>query len=152
MLSGAASGALASTGFGVGVMIAGNAAISMAKNATNQFIENGGFKNFDVVDMVFDGVIGGISGAIGGHGKGSKHLTKLGGQVLNRTTSTASHQGFKAAAKELSKASKYYIKNTWNLFYWPFIKGLGRDALQSASVSIVTSNGMKSIYKKVAFY
>ena len=152
MLSGAASGALASTGFGVGVMIAGNAAISMAENATNQFIENGGFKNFDVGDMVFDGVIGGISGAIGGHGKGSKHLTKLGGQVLNRTTSTASHQGFKAAAKELSKASKYYIKNTLNLFYRPFVKGIRKDVLQSIAVSIVTSNGMKSIYKKVVFY
>jgi len=152
MLSGAASGALASTGFGVGVMIAGNAAISMAENATNQFIENGGFKNFDVGDMVFDGVIGGISGAIGGHGKGSKHLTKLGGQVLNRTTSTASHQGFRAAAKELLKASKYYIKNTWNLFYKPFFKGFGKDTVQSFVVSMAASDGMKSLYRKVVFY
>ncbi len=152
MLSGAASGALASTGFGVGVMIAGNAAISMAENATNQFIQNGGFKNFDVGDMVLDGVIGGISGAVGGPGKGSKHLTKLGGQVLNRTTSTASHQGFKAATKELSKASKYYIKNSWNLFYKPLFKGLGRDTVQSFVVSMAASDGMKSLYKEVMFY
>ena len=152
MLSGAASGALASTGFGIGVMIAGNTAISMAENATNQFIENGGFKNFDVGDMVFDGVIGGISGAVGGAGKGSKHLTKLGGQVLNRTTSTASHQGFKAATKELSKASKYYIKSTWKLYYKPFFRGLGRDVKQSLSVSIVTTDGMKSLYKEVMLY
>ena len=93
-----------------------------------------------------------IIGAVGGAGKGSKHLTKLGGQVLNRTTSTASHQGFKAATKELSKASKYYIKSTWKLYYKPFFRGLGRDVIQSLSVSIVTTDGMKSLYKEVMLY
>ena len=34
--------------------------------------------------IVVDGVIGGISGALGGAGKGSKHLTNLGKQTVKR--------------------------------------------------------------------
>ena len=73
MLAGAASGALASTGVGIVGMVAGNAAISMAENAADQVIENKGFNNFDVGDMLIDGAIGGVSGALGGAGKGTKH-------------------------------------------------------------------------------
>ena len=45
-----------------------------------------------------------------------------------------------------------YIKNTWNLFYRPFFKGLGKDTVQSCVVSMAASDGMKSLYRKVVFY
>ena len=69
-LSGAASGLLAASGVGIVGSVVGNAAISMASNATNQIIENKGFNNFDVGDMLADGAIGGIAGAVGGAGMG----------------------------------------------------------------------------------
>lgn len=50
--------------------MAGNAAISMAGNATNQVIMNKGFDNFDFGDMLADGLIGGVAGAAGGRGMG----------------------------------------------------------------------------------
>ena len=43
----------------------------MVVNATTQIVENKGFDNFDVGDMLIDGTIGGISGAVGGAGYGS---------------------------------------------------------------------------------
>jgi len=55
---GAASGALAATGVGLIGQIAGNAAISMAGNATDQVIKNKGFRNFDARSMVVDGANG----------------------------------------------------------------------------------------------
>ena len=56
-LSGAASGALSATGIGIVGAIAGNAAISMGENMINQITDNGGFEDFDVADMVTDGII-----------------------------------------------------------------------------------------------
>ena len=93
-------------------MIAGSAAISMAENAVNQVIENKGFNDFDVGDMLIDGAIGGISGAIGGPGNGSKHLTNLGKQTVKRTFNAFKHKGIKAGFSELGEAFIYYGKNT----------------------------------------
>ena len=83
-LTGAASGALAASGVELVVSVVGNAAISMAGNATNQVIKNEGFDNFDVGDMLLDGAIGAIAGRVGGKGMGkyvnlktlNKNLTK----------------------------------------------------------------------------
>ena len=72
--TGAASGVLAASGVGMVGSIAGNAAISMAGNAADQVIKNGGFENFDVDDMLMDGAIGGLSGVIGGKGANGKNL------------------------------------------------------------------------------
>ena len=147
MLAGAASGALAATGVGMVGMIVGNAAISMAENATNQIIENKGFNNFDVGDMAIDGVIGGISGAIGGAGKGSKHLTNLGKQTVKRTANTTIHKGFKAGVKEAGKAFAYYGKNTKS-FYKPLFKGIVKDVISATGTS-VASDYMKKQYRRI---
>ena len=106
MLSGAASGALACTGIGALGMIAANASIAMAENAVNQVVAKG-FTNFDVEDMLIDGTIGGISGAIGGPGKGSKHLTNLGKQSIKRSVNAFKNKGLKAGIKETGKALLY---------------------------------------------
>ena len=145
MLSGAASGALASTGVGLAGMIAGNAAISMAENATNQVIENRGFNNFDVGDMVVDGVIGGISGAISGAGKGSKYLTNLGKQTVNRTVNTITHRGLKAGLQDAAKAFAYYGKNSAK-YYLNFVRGIPTDFVSSVGTSLASSDYMKCKY------
>ena len=145
MLSGAASGALASTGVGVGVMIAGNAGISMAENAANQIISNNGFDKFDVGDMMVDGVIGGIAGGIGGAGKGTKHLNNLGKQTVKRTVNTTANKGFRAGFKEAGKAFSYYAKNT-KYFYDPFARGLWKDGLTTIGTTIASSGYMKYQY------
>ena len=148
MLAGAASGALASTGVGLVGMIAGNAAISMAENTTNQIIANKGFNNFDVGDMVTDGVIGGISGGIGGVGRGSKHLTNLGKQTVKRTINATVNKGVKAGMKEARKAFAYDGKNT-RKYYKSFLKGLPRDFLSTVGTTIASSNYMKYQYQRL---
>ena len=85
MLAGGTSGILAATSAGLSAIVLGNAAISMAENASNQIAENGGLKGFDVTDMLYDGAIGAAAGAVGGPGSGSKHLTNLGKQTISRT-------------------------------------------------------------------
>ena len=54
---------LAASGVGLVGAVVGNAAISVAGNVTNQVIKNKGFNNFDVGDMIVDGVIGAVAGA-----------------------------------------------------------------------------------------
>ena len=148
MLSGAASGALASTGVGIAGMVTGNAAISMAENATNQVIENKGFNNFDVGDMLIDGAIGGVSGALGGAGKGSKHLTNLGKQTVKRTFNATTNRGLKAGLKEAGKAFAYYGKNSAK-YYKAFVKGLPSDFFTAVGTTIISSSYMKYQYRRV---
>ena len=149
MLAGAASGALAATGVGIIGMIAGNAAISMAENAANQVIENKGFDNFDVGDMLFDGAIGGISGALGGAGKGSKHLTNLGKQTVKRTYNDTANKGLKAGVKEAGKAFAYYIKNSSSYYLDYFKRGLPGDLFSTVVTTIAKSKYMKYQYHQI---
>ena len=135
ILSGAASGALASTGVGIGVMIIGNASISMAENAANQIIANKGFENFDAVSVMIDGVAGGISGAIGGAGTGSKHLTNLGKQTVKRSVKTTVHKGIKAGIRGTKKAFVYYSKNTVK-YFGAFRRNLLPDIARSSAISL----------------
>ena len=146
VLSCMASGALAATGVGIVGSIMGNAAISMAENATNQIIENKGFKKFDVGDMLIDGAVGAASGAIGGAGKGNKHLTKLGKQTVKRTYNEASHKGLKAGVKEATKAASYYAKNT-NAYYIKYAQSLPYDFMSIAEASFVACSPMKRRYR-----
>ena len=148
MLAGAASGALAATGVGIVGIIAGNAGISMAENATNQVIENKGFNNFDIGDMLIDGVIGGVSGAIGGPGKGTKHLTNLGKRTIKRTFNSITNRGVKAGLREAGKALTYYVKNSAN-YYKSFLKGLPADFITTVGVTIASSDYMKYQYNRI---
>ena len=98
---GLVSGALAASGVGLGASILGNTAISMAQNAANQAIDNGGLKSFDVGDMVIDGFIGGISAIPGG--KGMKNTVKL--DTLNKRLTKKLFSGSAQVAKQ---GIKYY--------------------------------------------
>ena len=148
MLAGAASGALAATGVGIAGMVAGNTAISMAENAANQVIENKGFNDFDVGDMLIDGAIGCISGAVGGAGKGTKHLTNLGKQTVKRTFNATKNGGLKTGLKEVGKAFAYYGKNSYK-YYKIFVEDLPYDLLSTVVTTIVSSNYMKYQYRRV---
>ena len=148
MLSGGASGALAATGVGVARIIAGNSVISIAENAANQVVENGGFNNFDAGDMLIDGAIGGISGALGGAGNGTKHLNYFGKQTVKRTYNATVHKGLKAGIKEARKAFTYYGKNTAK-YYKNFIYGLRDDVLMTVGTAIVSSDYMKHQYRNL---
>ena len=148
VFAGAASGLLASTGVGVIGMAVGNAAISMAENATNQIIANKGFSGFDVADMAVDGVIGGIAGAIGGKQTGTKHLNYLGKQTVKRTVKTTMKKGIKSGLTEARKAFSYYGKNTQK-YYKDFRRGLIVDALSTIGTTIATSNYMKCQYQRL---
>ena len=148
MLAGAASGALASTGVGIVGMVAGNAVISMAENATNQIIENGGFNNFDIEAMLIDGAIGGIFGALGGTGKGTKQLMNLGKQTVKRTFNATTHKGLKAGLKEAGKAFAYYGKSTTK-YYKKFWRDIGKDVILSIGTAVVFSDYMKHQYYRI---
>ena len=119
-LSGGISGALACTGIGFGASVAINTALSSGESILTQGMKNG-FKNINYGEVLLDGAIGGITAAIGGKGKGTKHLNNLGKQTVKRTTNAFTHKGAKAAAKEAGKAFTYYAKNTVN-FYSKFVK------------------------------
>ena len=137
IIAGAASGALAATGVGVVGMALGNAGISMAQNAADQVIENGGFNDFDVGDMLYDGAVGGVMGAMGGPGKGSKNLTNLGKQTIKRTFNETTHKGIRAGIKEAGKAFAYYGKNT-RQYYKEFFRHTPSDLASSVRSSITS--------------
>ena len=126
-LSGVASGALASTGVTLGGMIAGNIMISTVESISSQLINDG---EINVGEVIYDAAIGGTSAAIGGPGKGSKHLTNLGKQSVKRTYNTAVHKGVKQAVNEGKKAVSYYKKNT-EQYYKNYKKGIPYDFVGS---------------------
>ena len=136
MLAGAASGALTATGVGIAGIAAGNAAISMAESTASQVAENGGFNNFNVADMLIDGVIGGISGATGGHGTGSKHMTRLGVQTLRRTFKSTG--GIIAGFKTFLKSLVYYGKNTTK-YYRAFFRDVPVNLVSTIGTNIASS-------------
>ena len=94
-VAGAASGALAASGAGVIVQAVAGAGIAMASNAGQQVnkIAKGHQKGFDVGDMLIDGAIGFVSGALGGDG--------------------ASHGNAKNIMKEGKRLVGHIGKSTW---------------------------------------
>ena len=148
VVSGAASGALAASGAGLFTVIAGSAAIGMAENAANQVIDNKGFSNFDTGDMLIDGTISGAFGAMGGAGKGCKHLTKLGTQSIKRSFNAFKCSGLKSGLAESRKALAYYQKNTVK-YYKKFWKGLGSNLISSTFEKGLSSDYAKTHYRGI---
>lgn len=134
-LSGAATGALACTGWGLGALVAANVGISVVENAASQLVENKGFKSFNVKDMLIDGAIGGATAAIGGKGLGNKHLNNLGKQTVKRTARETASNGFRSGMKEARKAFAYYGKNTAK-YYKTFFKETIKDVAISSSTAL----------------
>ena len=117
--TGALSGALAATGVGAIGQALGNAGISMLGNATTQISEKG-FRDFDKADMLMDGAIGFVAGAISGAGcsrfgngeSGFKNMCKMGKSTVKRTVQELSHNGIAAYGREAQKAATYYLTST----------------------------------------
>lgn len=128
---GLVSGALAASGVGLGASILGNTAISMAQNAANQAIDNGGLKSFDVGDMVIDGFIGGISAIPGG--KGMKNTVKL--DTLNKRLTKKFFSGSAQVAKQ---GIKYYYSQTKTLYKEYLIKPILKSAATAKILSSIT--------------
>ena len=137
MATGFVGGALAASGVGLLGVIAGNATTAMAVNATSQLINNKGISNFNTEDVVAEGVIGGVSGALGGAGKGTKHLMKLGKQTIKRAANVAVNKGIKPLIKELPKIASYYGKSSRH-FYEPLVKGALPDLFVSTGYTFGT--------------
>ncbi len=137
ILAGAASGFVSSVA-GPVLSVVGNAAVSMAENAINQVVDNKGFNDFNVGDMLIDGVIGGVSSAIGGKIDVGieKQAANLGKQAVNRTVNTLKHKGIKPALKEGAKAFSYYNKNTVS-YYTSVGKNMFREGIISFFSKIV---------------
>ena len=136
-LTGAASGALAATGVGVFGSIVGNAGISMVGNATTQIVENKGFDNFDVGDMLIDGTIGGISGAVGGAGYGSKHLKTASKQLTKRITNEVVHHGVDTVIREAKKAVTYYVKSVGGMLKRGIVDGIIKPTVVGYAISTI---------------
>ena len=128
---GLVSGALAASGVGLGASILGKTAISMAQNAANQAIDNGGLKSFDVGDMVIDGFIGGISAIPGG--KGMKNTVKL--DTLNKRLTKKLFSGSAQVAKQ---GIKYYYSQTKTLYKEYLIKPILKSAATAKILSSIT--------------
>ena len=120
-VTGALGGALTASGAGIGLQIAGSAAIAAAGNAADQIrgIANGSEDSFDVGSMMLDAFVGGICGAISGPGAsavpgsgGQKQMINLGKATVKRTVNATKHGGLKKGVQEAIKAAKYYRKST----------------------------------------
>lgn len=133
--TGAASGLLAASGVGLIGSIAGNAAISMAGNATNQVVKNKGFNNFDVDDMLIDGVIGGVAGAVGGSEIGkSVNLSTLNKNLTKKV--------FSGSTQVAKRGAKYYLSQTKTLYKKFLIEPMFKAGAVSA-----TSLGVKGLLR-----
>ncbi len=130
MATGVASGLLAASGVGLIGSIAGNAAISMAGNATNQVVKNNGFNNFDVGDMVIDGIIGGVAGAAGGSGMGKSANIS----TLNRNLTKKVFSGSTQVARQ---GAKYYLSQTKYLYKEFLVKPMLKAGAASAISFVV---------------
>ena len=98
--------------------------------------------------MLIDGAIGGALGAVGGAGKGTKHLMNLGTQSVNRTFNVVANRGFKAGLKEAGKALAYYGKSSAK-YYKEFAKGLPSDVISTVAATIASSSYMKYQYRHI---
>lgn len=97
---------------------------------------------------IIDGAIGGVSGALGGAGEGTKHLTNLGIQTVKRTFNATTHCGLKAGLKEAGKAFAYYGKNT-SKYYVKYVRELWQDVISSIGTTIASSDYMKHQYGRM---
>ena len=115
---GAISGALSASGIGVLGQVIGNAAISAVSNIATQVSEyhSGRRQTFSEKELIVDTVWGGVSGLISGSGVtkdfGQKHMVNLGKQTLSKTGNKLVKKGLSAYVKETGKQASFYYKST----------------------------------------
>ena len=116
-VSGAISGGFAASGIPVKGQVIANAIIGGASSAADTYATRD--KNTNawtyVKNTLIGAGIGALSGKIGGNGAGSRHL-RTSAARLGKRVSKAVHSigktGFRAAAREIKKATKYYASQT----------------------------------------
>ena len=121
-LFGAASGALAATGYGKLVQITGGALLSGAESIVSQAHEKGGIKNVNAGRVLIDMVMGGIGSRGNGTGKANAaFLDSQASRGIKRIKNAFDNGGFRNGCSELLKAGKYYLSQTATIFYKPLI-------------------------------
>ena len=114
---GAASGALAATGFGVVTQIAGGALLAGAENAIDQGRDKG-FGNIDYGEVAVSAAIGGVSSRSNGISKAtSNHLYKQASVATKRISNSIKYDTLRNVGKTALSAGKYYLSQTKSLFY-----------------------------------
>lgn len=129
---GAASGALAATGFGTVVQVAGGAALAGGENIIEQGREKG-FDNIDYVEVAYETVVGGVSSRTNGLDKATKnYMYKYASNAKKQIVSDVKHNGVKVLGKSVASNGKYYFAHTSTLFYKPLMRD-AKDSLNDAA-------------------
>ena len=110
-LSGAVSGAVASTGIGLIGQIGINAGIGAATYVADSYVSG---EEITVEGIILNGVAGGISGAIGGKGANSKALTMAWNNAQKGISRELRRANVKYATKQIARytATKMAIKKS----------------------------------------
>lgn len=109
----AISGGLAATGVGVVGQTIANGMIGAVSAGVDTYVSSDGKATASeyLTNIAVGGVLGAVSGRIGGSGAGNKHLSASASRALKRVGSAVSNvgkSGIKTAAKEVAKAGRYY--------------------------------------------
>ena len=150
--SGAIGGAVSSTSLGITAIFAINALTSATSEGIDQVASG---QKMDIGAVLTEGVIGGVFGAVGGKGNGTKHLMNLGIGTVKRTVNTTVHKGIKSGLKEAGKAFAYYAKNTktyYKTVYSPpsLVKSTAIESLSKATSSFISSRNARARYRRNA--
>ena len=139
--TGAISGAFAATGFGVGAQMAVNAVDSIGGYMIGQAL-HGGIKTINKKDAISNGVLGGVSGFIGGPGANGKTMVKAWKLADKAIAKEVRRDSYKYSAKVITRnvAVKSAIKSS-----------VKKNAIVSMGTNVFTkivSSG-KKIWKKI---
>ena len=145
--TGAASGALASTGVGLVGQIVGNAALGAASNAVDQTYEimsdSYARSDYDLLDIGISGVIGGVAGFVGGPGGGTNAVKALSNQTIKRISNAVNYQLGQGATKEIQKALAYYVKSSSTLVYREIVKNVVKASGVGAAHELIKTAGLQ---------
>jgi hypothetical protein len=150
--TGAASGALASTGFGLLWQMGGNVILGGASNAVDQTYEmmsnEYSRSEYDLFDIGISGAVGIAVGIAGGPGGGINAIKSLSNQTIKRISNAVNYQLGRGATKEIQKALRYYVKSSSTLIYREIIRGIFKAGGVSATHELIKGAGLQEKFKK----
>ena len=111
--TGAISGGLAATGIGVAGQTIANGVIGAVSGGIDTYVSSGGKATLSeyATNIAIGGVLGAVSGRIGGAGTGTKHMSSSASRAIKRASNAISRtgrSGIKVAVKEVAKTARYY--------------------------------------------
>jgi hypothetical protein len=149
--TGAASGALASTGVGLLGQIAGNAALGAASNAVDQTYEmmsnEYSRSGYDLLDIGISGATGIVTGIVGGSGGGINAIKSLSNQAVKRISNAVNYQIGRGATKEIQKALRYYVKSSSTLINREIVKNIFRAGGVGFAHELIKGAGLQEKFK-----